>query len=851
MRCARLLLFAFGLSLAATPVRAQEADAPEPVLVDLQIGRLAIRTVEAYRVADTALVPVAQLFDLAEIGFHRTPAGAYEARLYPGDRHLLIDPLRNEVRLEERSLPLRPDQIVRTDAELYLSTVILARVLDIEFATLWADLKVAVTTADRLPVGRRVAREEMRTALLRRERRIEPDMSVALDRTGVDGLVLDYSVLTPGSDVIGGGAYSAMLGMDLMGGSLELGMTTDGSIRAGRSRSELAWRGVYRNDPRIRQVTVGDGVATGPRPRNVRGFSVTNAPYVRSADWGQFAYDGQLGPGWQVEAYRGGRLIAFDSVNALGRFSLDVPVQYGENPVDFVAYGPFGEMRQFNRTYRVVNDALPVGQFEYGVTAGSCRIACSGTGNLDLRYGVARGWTVRAGMDAFWRDSLANLWHPYAGVTGTLGQAWALQVEGVAGAAVRGGLRYEPSLNLQLSTEYSDYATGTDHPILTAPGRRAQWTLQGLVRPLGIEHGFYLDGSIDRTWAVGGTATSGRLSAALQVAQMRILPSLRVQRTDVAGGSLTQGFYGVNAFALPRPRLGPFLGKVSARTNVEFTGALSPRILSAYLSRAITSGLRVETGLAWTRGQGTRLSVILSTNLPTIRGYTTMTTGGGSASATQFVQGAVLYNRETRDVELSNGPAVDRAGLAGTVFLDANGNGFRDPGEPGLPGVRLKAGISASTTDSTGRYQVWDLVPWEPVLVSVDSLSLRSPLWVPGFATISVEPSPNRYRVLDIPVLPGGVLQGRVLREDIDGARGQGGVTLVIRNSRTGDTRTILTFSDGEFYAIGIKPGDYDISVDESVLERFTLATVPPAFTMPAEVDGATVDGIEIRLSPR
>ncbi len=851
MRAAWPFLLALGLVLPATPARGQEAGAPEPVLVDLQVGRLALRTVEAYRVADTALVPVAQLFDLAEIGFHRTPAGGYEARLYPGDRRLLIDPLKAEVRLADLVLPLRADQVVRTDAEVYLSTIILARVLDIEFATLWPDLKVAVTTADRLPIGRRVAREEMRAALLHHEQRTRPDMSVALDRTGLDGLVLDYSVLTPSSDVIGGGAYSAMLGVDLMGGSLELGMTTDGSIRAGRSRSELAWRGVYRDDPRVRQITIGDGVATGPRPRNVRGFAITNAPYIRGSDWGQFSYDGQLGPGWQVEAYRGGRLIAFDSVNALGRFSLDVPVQYGENPVDFVAYGPFGEVRQFNRTYRVVNDALPVGQFEYGMAAGACRIACRGTSNLDLRYGVARGWTIRAGMDAFWRDSLPDLWHPYAGVTGTIGQSWAMQVEGVAGAVLRSGIRYEPSLNLQLSTEYSDYATGTDHPLLTAPGRQAQWTLQGLLRPFGIERGFYIDGSIDRTWAVGGRATSGRISAAMQVAQMRILPSLRVQRSDVANRSLTQGFYGLNAFALPRPALGPFLGKVSARTTVEFTGAFSPRILSAYLSRAVTPGLRVETGMAWTRGQGTRLSVILSTNLPTVRGYTTMTAGGGSAGATQFVQGAVLYNHDTRDVELSSGPAVDRAGLSGTVFLDANANGVRDIDEPGLPGVRLKAGIAASTTDSTGRYQVWDLVPWEPVLMSVDSLSLRSPLWVPGFATISVEPSPNRYRTLDIPVLPGGVLQGRVVREDVGGTRGQGGVTLVIRNRRTGDTRTILTFSDGEFYAIGIKPGEYDIAVDESVLERFALASIPPLFTMPAEVDGATVDGIEIRLSPR
>ena len=44
----------------------------------------------------------------------------------------------------------------------------------------------------------------------------------------------------------------------------------------------------------------------------------------------------EVAPLFKLEAYRGGRLISFDSVNALGQFSLDVPIQYGENPVDFI-----------------------------------------------------------------------------------------------------------------------------------------------------------------------------------------------------------------------------------------------------------------------------------------------------------------------------------------------------------------------------------------------------------------------------------------------------------------------------------------------------------------------------------
>src|SRR5207302_1351688 len=114
---------------------------------------------------------------------------------------------------------------------------------------------------------------------------------------------------------------------------------------------------------------------------------------------------------------RSGDLVAYDSADDQGRFAVELPIRYGENPVDFVAYGPFGEVREFNRTYRVLSELLPEKRLEYGLSAGQCRSAqCRGTGNIDLRYGVTRRLTVQGGVDQFWRDSLPNRTHPYAAV---------------------------------------------------------------------------------------------------------------------------------------------------------------------------------------------------------------------------------------------------------------------------------------------------------------------------------------------------------------------------------------------------------------------------------------------------
>ena len=60
---------------------------------------------------------------------------------------------------------------------------------------------------------------------------------------------------------------------------------------------------------------------------------------------------------------------------------------------------------------------------EWGVSAGECLdLLCTATGNGDLRVGISSGWTLRAGVDAFARDSLPDVRHAYLGITGMVGR---------------------------------------------------------------------------------------------------------------------------------------------------------------------------------------------------------------------------------------------------------------------------------------------------------------------------------------------------------------------------------------------------------------------------------------------
>ena len=845
------LLLAALLAPRATHAQGLDSTGLEAVLVELSVGRYGSRTVPAYRSSGDALLPVMQLAELAELRARILPDSSIELTLRPERRPVRLDPARWEIRGPDATLELTPaDRLIRVDDQ-YLSTRVLSRLLHVTFAVNWSELSVAVLDADSLPVGRRIARERAHAQFRRTGLEGGPDLALASERTRWDGMVLDYSMLAPTQDIMGTGAWSAGLGANLLGGSLQGRLASEGAPRDGDVRVDASWTGVWRRSPYVTQLRLGDGLATGPRPRTLRGFTLSNAPFIRPSLFGDIGFDGALGPGWEIEAYRGGRLIALDSADATGRFSFDLPVEYGENAMDFVAYGPFGEVRRFNRNYRVSGDVIQNRKIEYGLAAGACRTeACQASANLDLRYGLTSRWTVRGGVDRFWRDSLPGLSHPYLGLGGSIGNAWGMEVEAVASAVLRGALRFEPSQDLRVTTEYHDFASGVTAPLLTPIGRRTQWTTELLARPLRGHDDFYFEGSVDRITATNGETVSGRLGLSLYASRFRLAPAVRhVRFADSNGLETAQSFASLNTFSLPFPELGPLLGRVTTRTVLEVGNGSGVALAGGYLARELNQHMQIEAGASWTRGLGTSISLFVSTLLPSLRATTTMTAAPvGGTMVSQYVQGSVLYDPGRRQVAFASGPSLERAGISGRVFLDVNGDGRWQPGEQTVNGVRVRAGYVTALSDSSGRYRIWDLPAFEPVLVAVDSSTLVSPLWRPAYNSVSVETGPNRFRSLDIPIVPAGVIEGRVVRQTVDSVVPVPGMRLVLRRHGSSQTIQVVTFSDGGFYLIGVKPGAYELSADPATLARLELSAWPVGFTMPASAEGATVDGLELRL---
>jgi hypothetical protein len=833
-------------ALVLVAIAQQPQPPPEAVVIDLRVGRITGATVQAYRVRSEVLLPLSQLFQLIEIRHRLSPDGRLEASVDPGNRQIVIDPRSDSMSFGDHRIRIEPEFRFFEAGELYIGSERLGDLLDVLFAVNWSDLTATIVDPEELPIARRLRREAAREAYLRRPDASRTDLTLDLERPSWDGVVVDYSVFAPSSDPFGGATYGFGLGADVGGGSLEMLGQSVGPAEAGQVHLDGSWTGVWRDRRWVKQLRLGDVPSSGPRSRPLRGVFLSNAPFVRPSLVGSLRYAGSLQPGWSVEAYRGGELVAFDSADAAGGYAIDLPVRYGENPVDFIAYGPFGEIREFNRTYRVLAELLPAGRFEYGVAAGECptpSAICTATANVDLRYGASRRWTIQGGVDRFWRDLNADLWHPYGSIVANPSNSWALQADVVGDAFTRGLLRYEPSIDLRLDGEYVHFSRQAD-PILTVPGRQSQWALNGFFRPKTAQGFFFFESRVERINSDAGSFTRSRLGASIQVPQLRLLPYVRTER-----GQDSREFVGLNAFVFPRAVWGAVLRQMLLRTTTEIERQAGLVSWSAFASRPLARGVRLEVGVNWQRGDaGLTYALTLTTSLAALRTVTAVVAPPGqSASGSQFVQGSVVWDRRADRLGTASGPSIERAGLSGRVFIDDNANGVRDLGERGVRNARILVGSLTTRSDSTGAYHVWDLVPFEPVFVTLDSMSLESPLLVPLFARASIVPGPNRYRSLDIPVVEAGIIEGRVTRN----SKGIGGVTLLLSERRTGLRRTIVTFNDGAFYLMGVKPGDYELTVQEQVLDALVSDAEPLRFVLAPTPSGIGRSDLEIRLRPR
>jgi hypothetical protein len=806
----------------------------EETLVDLQVGRLARQTVRALTDGQEVFVPVTDFLTMGEVEYVVDDRGAVRAVLHPGARLVVVEPDAREATVAGTVVPIDPLSLAVDQGTLYVATPLLERLFDLTIRTDWTQLTVVIMDPEGLPVGRRLAREARWRNLRAESAEGASDYRVSLDERPFGGAVADWSFASDAADPAGTTSYAVGAGARVWGGGLQLSARSLGAASLGQHQVDVTYQQVWRDRTWIQQMRLGDGFVTGPRYRSLRGVSVSNAPFLRRSYFGTDGFSGRVGPGWDVELRQSGQTIDLTRADEEGAFALDIPLRYGENAVQVVAFGPHGEVVTSERLFLLGSERLPAGELEWGLSGGACRDErCTLTGNVDLRYGASNRWTFRAGTEAFGRDSAASLVQPYVGVTGMVVPGLELSAEALRLGFLRGGATYAPSPRLRLRTAYTAFSRGIADPVLHDARRRATTEADALVRPLASRPRWLVRGSLLRQELESGVLSLTQASSMFPIADVRVEVGVRREvNTPVLGPRFARNYqFGAVTGLAPLPGR----RKVWIRGEMEWLGASSLERVRGRVGYQLGSFSRVEVGSGWSRSVGADFTVGLNVQFGGLRSLTQVSgQRGAPARVTQVAHGTVHWNDATGGVSFSPGPGVERGGIAGYVFVDENGNGALDPFERGLDGVRVVIGGRTVRTDEMGRHLAWDLVPYEPVRVWADSTSIGDPTLVPVRTEVEVLVPPASFGRLDIAVTPSVELAGRVVRVTPDGDVPVAHAELELWDPRAGEGRSIRTFSDGEFYELGVKPGSYELRVAPGSLDG--LGLLPEHDVYPVEV---------------
>jgi hypothetical protein len=185
-------------------------------------------------------------------------------------------------------------------------------------------------------------------------------------------------------------------------------------------------------------------------------------------------------------------------------------------------------------------------------------------------------------------------------------------------------------------------------------------------------------------------------------------------------------------------------------------------------------------------------------------------------------------------------PFVNRAAAVGVVFEDLDGDGRRDAGEPGIPGIIVRRDGEAAITDRHGEYRFRQSTAGP---VSVDQRSLPNG-WL-------LSPAPLEARATEFGVIPVASLEVRIVTAP-SSERGARALTLGLVNVGVRDAAgrdwVAKTDASGRVVFDALPPGRYQIEVDAPG------ASEPVIFDRLPQVDikaSTELQRIEIVARPR
>ncbi len=751
------------------------------------------------------------------------------------------------IRLKTATFNFQPNEMLKTETGLYLALEVYGRAFGLYCTFNFRALSVELKTDIELPAIRELRLQQMRTNVERLRGVIKVDTTIQrsyhLFKFGMFDWAINSSQAT---GQLTDTRFITGIGSELLWG--ETNVLLNISTRDGFNprNQQYYWRWADNDAKLFKQLRVGK-ISTGAVSSiydPVHGVTATSAPTKYRRSFGSYTLTDFTEPGWSVELYINNVIVDYTIADASGFFTFDIPLVYGNSDVTLKFYGPYGEERIREQTINIPFNFLPTGEVEYTVSAGVVQdTANSVISRSDVSYGINRFVTVGGGLEYFSflprnQELIPSLKasvtpHPYILLSGEYNY----------GVVSKGKFSFRNRSNMLVEVDYANYVEDQQairfnyleerKITLAIPLRFAE--AKGFTR-MAFKQNVY-ETLIYNTAEFTLSNFYGPVNTNITGFANWVDGSAPYISANVAAGiRLGRGFNVRSQAQIDVNNFGIINYRVEAERRISSNGFLSVNFEQNL--RASSSSVDVSFRYDLPFAQ---------TNISTRYGNKVLTTNQGA-------RGSLAFGSGNNYIHADNRSAMGRGGLTFIPFLDINHNGVRDEGEILVDGlnVRVNGGRMLTRVNDT-LTRVIELEPYTSYLVELDNIGFENIAWQVRHKAMSVFVDPNQFKIIEIPVLPMGEINGMVYMQRDGTTRGIGRVLVNIYTEDGVLVHKILTESDGYFTLLGLSPGKYYAMPDFGQQTRINVSSNPERIDFEIEPSewGDILDGLDFILSPQ
>jgi hypothetical protein len=859
--------------LATSPAGAEE------LIVATTLGRTILaEDFSVIRSEGRLYLPLAELGALLLVPVEATGDKRLSAQVTSTGSEVLIDAEAGRITIDGETGDLDRNEFLFVGDRLFLAEEVIERIIPVDIAFNAPAMLLELKASQPLPIEVRKKQEQLRERILNaHEDAVEPtrrefpyalfsmpvgDVNIYSDWSKGGGLRRKYDALV-GAEL---GYLSTQLFMrgderqSLQDARLKFGRESpDGGVFGFESLTE-AWAGDVRQ-PAL--PLLGGGAIS-------RGLLASSFPLDRPDSFDATTIDGDAQPGWDVELYQNGLLIAFQKVSEAGRYAFeDVPLLYGVNIFRLVFYGPQGQLHEEERRVTIGGDMVSPGQTMWSLFAGqpNMRLAApllaipeageDAAFAFEIEHGVSRnlsvgGYAARARTSAAADREMALS----AGIGGRL--SWndllfsanmAVQDSGGYGFELGGVAAFE---SFSLSAKYARFqnfrsisASDGLEPLEAVATVRAQRSVPNTpIGPLMVglrgEHRAYVNGRQQYTAGVDLRHRAGRLHFDHEL-------GLRLTTfADHDAPGSTSILYSPTISLLS----GPIWARGAARFSLGSESRLENLAASFRYRFDDVSSMGAEIGYSLMSEAGQlNLSYGRRFDFANVSANAALHDDGevSVGLGVSFSLGIDRGGRPTFTAER----LAERGAVAPFVYYDQDADGRFDPDQD-TPladvGFRLDGSRRpAVRTGADGGAILAELPVSRLLTVDLDDSTVPDPFWISATGPVSLQPRRSRLFDLEIPVVDSGEISGTISVETASGDLTLGGIQVQLSDEEGRVVTEFRTLEDGFYLFERLAPGRYVVRIPagQEIEDVAILAATVPVTLAPG---GDVVDGIDVVL---